>query len=265
MVGRCTVFPVEIVPFQGLCFFCGVNPEFIRKKLQFGEWNTLPETNSELKPMKIHGTGRWNVGLLSELLVFWRVYVEFNYCTPWPFIVFGCLTLLGAAFGADFLLWQIHICFKLNPGLASLEFQRCVSAAISLLLFFVTDSIAWDENHHERENIFGSLFPSIQQANLNQWGSLFQGELWDSSPWEATIKGNIWVLPKIWENLQIIHFNRVFHYFHHPFWGFSHPYFWFDTHILGVHLFFSIRASNGSQSFFKPKDMTGPSNEFPTW
>ena len=26
-------------------------------------------------------------------------------------------------------------------------------------------------------------------------------------------------LPKIWENPQIIHFNRVFHYFHHPFWG----------------------------------------------
>ena len=24
---------------------------------------------------------------------------------------------------------------------------------------------------------------------------------------------------------QIIHFNRVFHYFHHPFWGVS-PYFW---------------------------------------
>ena len=24
---------------------------------------------------------------------------------------------------------------------------------------------------------------------------------------------------------QIIRFNRVFHYFHHPFWGFS-PYFW---------------------------------------
>ena len=24
---------------------------------------------------------------------------------------------------------------------------------------------------------------------------------------------------------QIIHFNRVFHYFHHPFWG-KHPYFW---------------------------------------
>ena len=25
---------------------------------------------------------------------------------------------------------------------------------------------------------------------------------------------------------QIIHFNRVFHYFHHPFWGVYHPYFW---------------------------------------
>ena len=29
---------------------------------------------------------------------------------------------------------------------------------------------------------------------------------------------------------QIIHFNRVFHYFRHPFWGFS-PYFWVDTHL----------------------------------
>ena len=28
-----------------------------------------------------------------------------------------------------------------------------------------------------------------------------------------------------WWYPQIIHFNRVFHYFHHPFWGFS-PYFW---------------------------------------
>ena len=30
---------------------------------------------------------------------------------------------------------------------------------------------------------------------------------------------------KYGENPQIVHFNRVFHYFHHPFWGFS-PYFW---------------------------------------
>ncbi len=29
------------------------------------------------------------------------------------------------------------------------------------------------------------------------------------------------------------HFNRVFHYFHHPFWGSNSPYFWFNTHIFG--------------------------------
>ena len=32
------------------------------------------------------------------------------------------------------------------------------------------------------------------------------------------------------KNPQIIHFNRVFHYFHHPCWGVYHPYFWFNTH-----------------------------------
>ena len=31
---------------------------------------------------------------------------------------------------------------------------------------------------------------------------------------------------------QIIHFNRVFHYFHHPFWGFS-PYFWKHPYCCG--------------------------------
>ena len=35
---------------------------------------------------------------------------------------------------------------------------------------------------------------------------------------------------------QIIHFNRVFYYFHPPFWGVS-PYFW--KHPLMMHLFFS--------------------------
>ena len=35
---------------------------------------------------------------------------------------------------------------------------------------------------------------------------------------------------KYWVFPQIIHFSRVFHYFHHPFWG-KHPYFW-NTHML---------------------------------
>ena len=46
---------------------------------------------------------------------------------------------------------------------------------------------------------------------------------------------------------QIIHFNRVFHYFHHPFWGFSH-YFW--KHIYdkcqNVEVFCSIRCAKAS-------------------
>ena len=43
----------------------------------------------------------------------------------------------------------------------------------------------------------------------------------------AALEPSIWVFPKIWENFQIIHFNRVWnHYFHHPFWGVLHPYFW---------------------------------------
>ena len=41
----------------------------------------------------------------------------------------------------------------------------------------------------------------------------------------------IWVFPQIMlpQNHPFVH--RVFHYFHHPFWGGYHPYFWFSTHI----------------------------------
>ena len=52
---------------------------------------------------------------------------------------------------------------------------------------------------------------------------------WVISP---TYKWDIWVFPKIVvpPNHPFVH--RVFHYFHHPFWGvFKSPYFWVDTHI----------------------------------
>ena len=44
----------------------------------------------------------------------------------------------------------------------------------------------------------------------------------------------IWVFPKIMvpPNHPFVH--RVFHYFHHPFWGVKYPYFWFNTHISRV-------------------------------
>ena len=49
---------------------------------------------------------------------------------------------------------------------------------------------------------------------------------------------NIWLFPKIMgkpPNHPFVH--RVFHYFHHPFWGF-YPYFWFNTHIIYLEIFF---------------------------
>ena len=44
-------------------------------------------------------------------------------------------------------------------------------------------------------------------------------------PVEFHHKLYIWVFPKIGVFTPNHDFNRVFHYFHHPFWGFSH-YFW---------------------------------------
>ena len=43
---------------------------------------------------------------------------------------------------------------------------------------------------------------------------------------------SLWMFPKIGGEIPPNHpwINRVFHYFHHPFWG-THPYFWISTHI----------------------------------
>ena len=52
---------------------------------------------------------------------------------------------------------------------------------------------------------------SLLYFQVNSQNSLVSGRL---------ILISIWVFPKIWETPQIIHFNRGFHYFHHPFLGF---------------------------------------------
>ena len=45
----------------------------------------------------------------------------------------------------------------------------------------------------------------------------------------------IWMFPKIGGFYpQIIHVYRVFHYFHHPFWG-ANPYFWKHPYISGIY------------------------------
>ena len=63
------------------------------------------------------------------------------------------------------------------------------------------------------------------------WKSSSQNDFGNKS-WKTDLnKQNVskclcgcWMFPKIVVP-QIIHLNRVFHYFHHPFWG-KHPYFW---------------------------------------
>ena len=54
----------------------------------------------------------------------------------------------------------------------------------------------------------------------------------------------IWMFPKDWGYPQIIHFNRVFHYFHHPFWDipifWKHPILWSDGENMDLHHFYSI-------------------------
>ncbi len=49
----------------------------------------------------------------------------------------------------------------------------------------------------------------------------------------VSLDEHIWMFPKIGVfPPQIINFNRVFHYFLHPFWGVKSPYFWFNTHMI---------------------------------
>ena len=67
------------------------------------------------------------------------------------------------------------------------------------------------------------------------------------------VEVNIWMFPKIVGFCpQIIHFNVVFHYFHHPFWG---TYFWKHRNVtkgrLIVNLAHLRRSSFELSGFFR--------------
>ena len=71
------------------------------------------------------------------------------------------------------------------------------------------------------------------------WKSLWEIQIWKlptpkfkmNSPQKYAILEAIWVFPKIVGfPPKSSHFNRVFHDFHHPFWGFS-PYSWKHPYI----------------------------------
>ena len=56
-----------------------------------------------------------------------------------------------------------------------------------------------------------------------------------------------WVFPKtVVFTPQIMNFNRVFHYFHHPFWGFS-PYFWKHPHVCLAFFLFPLKFVESSR------------------
>ena len=67
-------------------------------------------------------------------------------------------------------------------------------------------------------------------SNLSRWWQLKYFLVFIPIPREMIQFGLIWMFPKKGVSLNHPLENRVFHYFHHPFWGFS-PYFWFNTHI----------------------------------
>ena len=66
-----------------------------------------------------------------------------------------------------------------------------------------------------------------------------------SSTWERIRIQILWIFrygcfQKYGKTPQIIHFNRVFHYVHHPFWG-KNPYFWKHPYRLPISYFFSAK------------------------
>ena len=80
-----------------------------------------------------------------------------------------------------------------------------------------------------------------------------------------TICHHDWVFPKIMVPPNHPFGHRVFHYFHHPFWGVYHPYFWFNIHICRdgrIHnnprhvIDDTTPSSSSSQTHFRDGDMT---------
>ena len=61
------------------------------------------------------------------------------------------------------------------------------------------------------------------------------GGKWAQQKHQVCEVWHTWVFPKtvVPPNHPFVH--RVFHYFHHPFWGVKSPNFWFNTH-MSLHL-----------------------------
>ena len=88
------------------------------------------------------------------------------------------------------------------------------------IVFFAMGNTEGKTQEVARARCLGFCWTEISENSLEQW-SLISPRLVGLYDMDVSLNGG---------TPQIIHFNRVFHYFHHPFWEFS-PYFWFNTHI----------------------------------
>ena len=107
----------------------------------------------------------------------------------------------------------------------SLSTKRCYNSEASNLQhkkkkLLATSHPSWQ---HTCPALTAPMAAFMQGVSHLKWSvpcSKEQGE-WISS-FQLGISKNSGVSP------QIIHFNKVFHYFHHPFWGITSPYFRVD-------------------------------------
>ena len=81
--------------------------------------------------------------------------------------------------------------------------------------------------HQQIHHLFGTKRRTEKSSSLIMW-TLFLFTLeacqCDACQCDWRLPNGCWTKNR-GKTPQIIHFNRIFHYFHHPFWGFS-TYFW---------------------------------------
>ncbi len=108
-------------------------------------------------------------------------------------------------------------------------FNNCIGTTARILnVYRDSPGILSNKLDHQDPNVFGEHDFTTQQLKL-----------------QMGVEPRIGVAYP--PNHPFVH--RVFHYFHHPFWGFS-PYFWFNTQIA----FVQIAKWFGNLAFFDFKD-----------
>ncbi len=86
----------------------------------------------------------------------------------------------------------------------------------------------FDKKHHLNTRL--SLHKDLSQTGHGRaFRSFFFSNLQDAK--KPPMFQHIWVFPKIMVPPNHPLKNRVFHYFHHPFWGVKSLYFWFNIHM----------------------------------